>query len=133
LHTDDRHELIGKQVVDTDGVEIGYIVDADPRFLRLAEGPIGSLGLGRRFAKHVTDKVMLGGPVSEVFSGLNVVDSSGEFVGIVRDTVESGDVLDSLIVEGEEGGMLVAVMEDISIIDEWVELRTSAEELEEKQ
>ena len=109
------------------------MVDADSRFLRLAEGPIGNVGLGRRFVKQVTDKVVLGGPASEIFSGLNVIDSSGEFVGIIKDTVESGDVLDSLIVEDEEGGMLVVLMEDISVMDEWVELRVSAEELEEKQ
>jgi len=109
------------------------VVDADSRFLRLAEGPIRNVGLGRRFVKQVTDKVVLGGPASEIFSGLNVIDSSGEFVGIIKDTVESGDVLDSLIVEDEEGGMLVVVMEDISVMDEWVELRVSAEELEEKQ
>lgn len=125
--------MIGKQVIDSDGVEIGYVVDADSRFLRLAEGPIGHVGLGRRFVKQIIDKVVLGGPASEIFSGLNVIDSSGEFVGVIKDTVESGDVLDSLIVEDEEGGMLVVVMDDISIMDEWVELRVSAEELEQKQ
>ncbi len=76
---------------------------------------------------------MLSGPASEIFSGLNVIDSSGEFVGIVRDTVESGDILDSLIFEDEDGGMLVVVMEDIALIDEWVELRISGDDLTEKQ
>lgn len=133
MKSEDRHELIGKQVVDTDGIEVGYVVDADAQFLRLAEGPIGHVGLGRRFVKQVTDRVVLGGPASEIFAGLNVIDSSGEFVGLVKDTVESGDVLDSLIVEDEGGGMLIAVLEDISVIDEWVELRISGEELSQKQ
>ncbi len=108
-------------------------MDADARFLKLAEGPIGQVGLGRKFVRQVTDRVTLSGPASEIFAGLNVIDSSGEFVGLVKDTVESGDVLDSLIVEDEGGGMLVAVMEDISAIDEWVELRISGDELSEKQ
>ncbi len=120
-------------MIDTDGIEIGYVVDADSRLLRLGEGPLDSVGLGRRYVKQVADRVMLSGAAATIFSGLNVVDSSGEFVGIVRDTVESGDVLDSLIVEDEGGGMLVAVLEDISVIDEWVELRISGEELSEKQ
>ena len=77
--------------------------------------------------------MVLSGPASEIFRGLNVIDSSGEFVGIVRDTVESGDILDSLIFEDEEGGMLVVVMEDVALIDEWVELRISGDDLTEKQ
>ena len=76
---------------------------------------------------------MLSGPAAEMFSGLNVIDTGGEYVGIVRDTVESGDILDSLIVEDEEGTMLVTVMEDIQLIDEWVELRISVEDLHGKQ
>ncbi len=76
---------------------------------------------------------MLNGPAAELFSGLNAIDAGGEYVGIVRDTVESGDILDSLIIEDEEGTMLVVIMEDIQLIDEWVELRISGDELQGKQ
>ncbi len=128
-----KESLVGKQVTDSDGIEVGYVLDADDRFLRLAEGPMGSIKIGRRFVQGVTDKITLNGPASAMFSTLNVIDSAGEFVGIVRDTVESGDVLDSIIIEDEEGDMIIALIEDVGIIDEWVELRISSDELHEKQ
>ena len=133
LRSGDRHELIGKQVIDSDGVEIGYVIDADSRLIRLGEGSLGNVGLGRMFVRQIVDRVVLNGPATEIFSGLNVIDSAGEYVGIVRDTVESGDILDSLIVEDEEGTMLVAIMEDIQLIDEWIELRIPSDELQGKQ
>ena len=133
LHSDDRRELIGKQVIDSDGIEIGYVIDADTRLIRLGEGPLGNVGLGRRFVRQIVDRVVLNGPATEIFSGLNVIDSAGEYAGIVRDTVESGDILDSLIIEDEEGTMLVVIMEDIQLIDEWIELRISGDELQAKQ
>jgi len=77
----------------------------------------------------VEDRVVLKGPVEELFAGLNVLDAGGEFVGIVRETVESDDMMHSLIVEDEEGEKLVVVLEDIKIIDEFVELDVTVDEL----
>ncbi len=133
MPSDAKESLVGKQVTDSDGVEVGYVLDADDRFLRLAEGPMGSIRIGKRFVQGVTDKIILSGPASTIFTTLNVIDSGGEFVGIVRDTVESGDVLDSLIIEDEDGDMIIALIEDVGMIDEWVELRISSDELHEKQ
>lgn len=121
--------MIGKAVVDTQGVEIGYVSSEDPRFLRIAEGPIGSLALGKRFVDRIEDRVVLKGTVAELFTGLNVVDASGEFVGVVRDTVETDDTMDSIVIEDEEGEMVVVVLEDIALIDEFVELEVTADEL----
>ncbi len=123
--------LIGRSVVDTDGVELGYVATEDPRFLVLGEGTSGTLRLGRRFIERIEDRVVLKGAAAEIFSGLNVVDSQGEFVGITRDTVEAEDVLDSFIVEDEQGELLTVVLEDVRLIDEWLELSISADELEE--
>ena len=123
--------LVGRSVVDPDGVELGYVSSEEEAFLTVGEGTIGRLRLGRRFVGSVTDRVMLRGTVAEVFTGLNVVDAHGEFVGVVRDTVEAEDVLDSLIVEDEEGEMVTVLLEDIRSIDEWVELDVVAEALNE--
>lgn len=120
-------------MTDSDGVEVGYVNDVDEKFLKIGEGSLGQIKIGRKFISMVTDRVVLNGPAATIFSGLNVIDSDGEFVGVVRDTVESGEVLDSVILEDEEGNMLVAVMEDILAIDEWVELRISGGDLHEKQ
>jgi sporulation protein YlmC with PRC-barrel domain len=121
--------LVGKSVVDTEGIELGYVMTADDRFLTVGEGPMGSLRIGKRFVDRVADRVLLKGTLVEMFSGLNVIDSAGEFVGIVRDTIETEDTWDSVLVEDEEGEMVVVVLEDIKSIDEFVELDVTGEEL----
>lgn len=117
-------------VVDPDGIELGYVSGEEPNFLVIGDGSSGILRLGRRFLGSVADKVTLNGPLVEVLAGLNVVDNEGEFVGVVRDTVEADDVLDSLIVEDEQGEMLTVLLEDVRSIDEWVELSVGGDSLE---
>ncbi|MGI0149708.1 MAG: hypothetical protein ACREDF_09290, partial [Thermoplasmata archaeon] len=116
------HSLVGMAVVDPEGVEVGYVSSEEPNVLVLGEGSGGRMRLGRRFVRGVADRVSLSGPVSVIFVGLNVIDSEGEFVGIVRDTMEADDVLDSFIVEDEQGEMVTVLLEDVRSIDEWVEL-----------
>lgn len=122
--------LVGMAVVDPDGIELGYVSAEEEAFLVLGQGSEGILRLGRRYLGAIADRVQLKGPLVEIFAGLNVVDNEGEFVGVVRDTVEAEDTLDSLIVEDEQGEMLTVVMEDVRSIDEWVELKVSGDELE---
>ena len=123
------HGLVGKAVVDTEGVELGYVMADDERFLTVGEGPMGSMRIGKRFVDRVADRVVLKGTVMEMFTGLNVIDASGEFLGIVRDTIETEDTWDSILVEDEEGEMVVVVLEDIRAIDEFVELDVTQDEL----
>jgi sporulation protein YlmC with PRC-barrel domain len=127
------HGLIGKQVVDAEGVELGYVSSEDDRFLTIAEGPVGHLRLGRRYVADAAEKIVLRGPSRDLFEGLNVIDGAGDFVGIVRDTMEAEDVLDSLIVEDEGGMMLNVLLENIRAIDEWVELDIGSDQLYEQQ
>lgn len=122
--------LIGMAVVDPDGIELGYVSAEEDNFLVLGEGSAGLLRLGRRYLGSIGDKISLKGTLAEIFSGLNVVDNQGEFVGVVRDTVEGEDTLDSLIVEDEQGEMVTVIMEDVRAIDEWVDLKVSGEDLE---
>ena len=123
------HGLIGKQVVDAEGVEIGYVSAEDDRFLTISEGPAGHLRLARKYVLSVSDKIVIRGPAREVFAGLNVVDNQGEFLGVVRDTMESEDVLDSLLVEDEGGEVVSVLLEDIRAIDEWVDLDISSDDV----
>jgi len=104
----------------------------EPNVLVLGEGSAGRMRLGRRYVRGVVDAITLSGPVAQIFTGLNVVDSDGEFVGIVRDTNEADDVLDSFIVEDEQGEMVNVLLEDVRSIDEWVELSVSGDSLYEK-
>lgn len=128
-----EHGLIGKSVVDSEGVELGYVNAEDDRFLRLAKGPSGTLFLGKRLVHNVGDRITLGAPIFELLNNMNVVDSLGEYVGIVRDVVESGGMLDSIVAEDEEGEMVMVLLEDIRTIDQWIELALSQEELYQKQ
>lgn len=123
--------LVGRSVVDTDGVELGYVASEDSTFLVIGEGSAGTLRLGKRYIDRIEDRILLKGSVAQLFSGLNVVDSQGDFVGIVRDTVEADDVLDSFIVEDEQGEMVTVILEDVRSIDEWLELSVTSEELSE--
>jgi len=127
------HGLIGRQVVDSEGVELGYVATEDEKFLTIAEGPVGQLRLGRRFIASAADRVVLKGPARDLFTGLNVVDNAGEFIGIVRDTMEVEDTLDSILIEDEGGEMLAVLLEDIKQIDEWVDLDVGADDVYAKQ
>ena len=122
--------LVGLAVVDPDGIELGYVSAEEENFLVVGEGSAGLLRLGRRYVGSIEDHVNLKGPLVEIFAGLNVVDNEGEFVGVVRDTVEGDDTLDSLIVEDEQGEMLTVVMEDVRAIDEWVDLKVPGDALQ---
>ena len=122
--------IVGLPVVDSDGIELGYVSSEQGDFLVLGEGSAGTLRLGRRFVDRVADRVFLKGPMAEIFSGLNVVDNEGEFVGIVRDTVEADDLLDSLIVEDEDGQMVNVLLEDVRAIGEWIELSIPGDSLQ---
>lgn len=124
--------LVGMAVVDPEGVEIGYVSGEETNVLVLGEGSGGRMRLGRRFVRRVADRITVAGPVSEIFLGLNVIDSDGEFVGIVRDTMETEDVLDAFIVEDEAGEMVSVLLEDVRSIDEWVELSVAGDTLYEK-
>src|SRR2546427_6815954 len=105
-------------VVDGEGIEVGYVSGEEANALVLGEGSGGRMRLGRRFVSGIVDRVTLRGPVAEIFAGLNVIDSDGEFVGIVRDTNEADDVLDSFIVEDESGEMVNVLLEGGRLIDE---------------
>lgn len=124
--------LVGKAVVDAEGVELGYVSEVSDTFLRIAEGPVGSLYLGRRFVDRIADRIVLRGSVFEMLNGMNASDSQGEFVGVIRDTVETDGVLDSVVVEDEEGEMVVVLLEDIRSIDQWIELEVTVDELYER-
>jgi sporulation protein YlmC with PRC-barrel domain len=118
--------LVGKPVVDPNGVEIGTVQAADDRFLTLQGGEIH---LGRRFVQHVQDKVFVRARWHEILRGLNTVDNAGEFVGVVKDTVEDNYALKSLVLEDEEGAKVTIGVERVRFIDEWIELGVGQSEI----
>ena len=124
--------FIGRAVVDAEGVELGFVAAEEGQFLIVEQGPVGRLRLGRRYVGQMDDRIVLRGPAAEIFAGLNVVDTNGEFVGIIRDTIEAEDVLDSFVVEDERGEMVTVLLEDVRAIDEWMELDIAGDDLYEE-
>jgi len=120
----DGLSLVGKSVVDPNGVEIGYVQDADEQYLRLGE----ELVLGRQLVGRVLDKVVVRGRWGDLLGGLNVIDNLGEFVGVVKTTVEDGS-LQSLVVEDEDGEKVTVQVGRVRAIDQWIELRVAQGEL----
>jgi len=118
--------------VDAEGVEMGFVAAEEGQFLVVEQGPVSRLRLSRRYVGQVDDRIVLRGPVAEIFAGLNVVDANGEFVGIIRDTIEAEDVLDSFVVEDERGEMVTVLLEDVRAIDEWMELDIAGDDLYEQ-
>ena len=125
--------LVGKVVDDTEGIEVGFVAHADARYLSLGGGPEAAFRLGRRFVGLIADRVTLKAPIHELFANLNVIDRDGEFVGVLRDTIDMEDVFDSIIIEDEEGRLLTALTEEIRLIDEFIELSATGEELEQHE
>src|SRR5439155_26301336 len=97
-----RHSLVGMTVVDPEGIEVGYVSGEETNVLVLGEGSGGRMRLGRRYGRGVADRITLSGPVAQIFTGLNVVDSDGEVVGIVLDKNEAEDYVVCVIVDDEE-------------------------------
>jgi len=117
---------VGKAVVDPNGVELGYVQEADEQYLKMS---VAGLQLGRQFVERVLDKVFVRGRWSEILSGMNIVDNTGEFVGVVKETVEDGYNLKSLVLEDEEGEKVTIALESVRAIDNWIELHVGQGEI----
>jgi len=117
---------VGKPVVDPNGVELGTVQEANEQYLTL--GGAG-LHLGRQFVERVLDKVFVRSNWGEMLAGLNIVDNTGEFVGVCKDTVEDNYSLKSLILEDEEGVKVTVPLDSIRTIDNWIELQVGQGEI----
>jgi sporulation protein YlmC with PRC-barrel domain len=112
----DPKELLGKRVVDTDGLELGYVDKASEDELTVVEGPFGEwLRIHRNYVGDVGGEVRLLEPLQELLQDVEVVDSAGKSVGWVTDVIATGDVVDGLIVKGPRGNLFV-LLEDICSI-----------------
>ncbi len=112
---DDR-ALIGRKVVDTEGLELGFVDEVSSDELTVGEGPFSEwLRIKRNYIGDIGEEVRLLEPLQEMLHDIEVIDSDGKSVGWVTDVIATGDVVDGLIVRSPRGNMFV-LLEDICSI-----------------
>jgi hypothetical protein len=108
--------LIGKRVVDTDGLELGFVDSVTEDELTVGEGPFSDwLKIKRNYIGDVGDEVRLLEPLQELLQDVEVLDSTKKSIGWVTDVIATGDVVDGIIVKGPQGNLFV-LLEDICTI-----------------
>ncbi len=113
--TGDR-SLLGKRVVDTDGLELGYVDDISKTELTVGEGPFSDwLKIQRNYIGDIGEEVRLLEPLQEMLQDVEVFDSAQKSIGWVTDVIATGDVVDGIIVKGPRGNLFV-LLEDICSI-----------------
>jgi len=112
----DGKALLGKRVVDTEGLELGYVDEVSADELTVGEGPFSEwLRIKKNFIGDVGDEVRLLEPLQELLQDVEVFDAKGRSIGWVSDVIATGDVVDGLIVKGPRGTLFV-LLEDICSI-----------------
>jgi sporulation protein YlmC with PRC-barrel domain len=113
---EDDKALIGKRVVDTEGLELGFVDEVSRDELTVGEGPFSEwLRIKRNYIGDVGEEVRLLEPLQEMLQDIEVFDSDGRSVGWVTDVIATGDVVDGLIVKSPRGNLFV-LLEDICSI-----------------
>ncbi len=129
-----HHDMIQKRVIDSEGVELGVVSKVELDCIEVSEGLFDELLLTKSCLDKVEEnEVILKDTVQNLLVGLSVVDSKGETIGKVVETVSAGDVLDTLIIETEEKNMLFITLEEIYKIDEVITLDIDLEEVKYRQ
>ncbi|MBM4249016.1 MAG: hypothetical protein FJ149_06210 [Euryarchaeota archaeon] len=112
---DDR-TLLGKRVVDTEGLELGFVDEVTKDELKVGEGPFREwLKIKRNYVGDIGEEIRLLEPLQEMLQDIEVIDSLGRTVGWVTDVIATGDVVDGLIVKSPRGNLFV-LLEDIRSI-----------------
>lgn len=123
------HRLIGKEIKDPNGIEIGTISGLEEGYYEVEEGLLGKFLLDVNMAIAVGDEVTLDANIQTLLAGETVLDKSGVEVGKVHDVMEVEDIVDFILIESGER-LLSAPIENIAKIGDEVELRIDREELE---
>jgi len=112
---EDRN-LIGKRMVDAEGLELGFVDEVHGENITVGEGPFGDwLKITKNYLGNVDAEVHLLEPLQDLLEDLEVVDSRGRRVGKVTDVVATGDMVDGLVVETDDDELYV-LLEDICCI-----------------
>lgn len=128
------HDMIEKRVVDSDGVELGVVSKVEDELVEVSEGLFDELLLSRSYiSKDEGEEVILKNSLQNLLAGAVIIDSKGERLGLVKETINAGDILDSLILETEDKNLLFITLEEIYKIDKNITLDIDSEEVKYRQ
>ena len=125
--------MIGKRVVDSEGVELGFVSKIEEEFVEVSEGPFDELLLSKKYIGTEKEEVVLRDTVFNLLEGLKVEDSNGEKIGEVKETVSAGDVLETLIIETYDNKLVYIVLEEIYKIADTISLDIDAKEVKSRE
>ena len=122
-------DLAGKYVKDTNGVELGEIIELKDGHFEMEEGLFGTYFLDATMVVSVGDDVTLDASIQAVLHDRKVLDKDGADIGIVHDVMEADDVIDFILIDAGEK-LLSVPIENIHRIGEVLELNVDLEEVE---
>jgi hypothetical protein len=124
--------MTNKRVIDTEGVELGVVSKVDDDCIEVSEGMFDKLLLNRQYIKEEKEtEIVLRDTLYNILEGMSVVGSDKGDIGIVKETVTAGDVLDTIIIETEEKKLFFITLEEIYKIDENLTLDLDLKKIEE--
>jgi hypothetical protein len=123
-----------KRVIDSEGIELGVVSKVEGNLIEVSEGLFDQLLVNKSYiGKEEEEEVILKGDIQKLLEGLDVLGKDEKKVGVVRETITAGDVLDTLILETEDKSLLFITLEEIYKIDHDITLDIDLEEIEYRQ
>ncbi len=117
---------LGLAVKDSEGVEVGFVDDTTDDYFIIGEGPGDVFRLNKTLVgKEKEGSLHLKNTVYNILMESTVYDSQGEKIGTVAEVIETGDVVDTMIIDTSEGeetsrdkeAFVYAVLEEVETID----------------
>lgn len=110
--------MIGKRVIDTEGIELGVVSKVEEDNIEVSEGLFDELLINKIYiGKEEEEEVILKGKIHNLLEGMEVEGSDGERIGTVKETIYAGDILDTLIIETDDKNLFFITLEEIFKID----------------
>lgn len=110
--------MIGKRVIDTEGIELGVVSKVEEDCVEVSEGLFDELLINKTYiGKEEEEQVILKDKIHKLLDGMEVEGSDGERIGIVKETIYAGDILDTLIIETDDKNLFFITLEEIFKID----------------
>jgi hypothetical protein len=123
--------MTNKRVIDTEGVELGVVSKVEDDCIEVSEGLFDRLLLDKQYVKEEKEaEVILKDTLYNILEGMSVVGSDSGDIGVVKETVTAGDVLDTIIIETTDKKLFFITLEEIYKIDEKMTLDLDMEKIE---
>ena len=126
---DNMHEVVGEAVKDTNGIELGTIVELSDGFFEIEEGVFGTFFLDASMVVAVGDSVNLISSLQAVLHNKKVADNNGVEIGTVEDVMEAEDVIDFILVNADDR-LLSIPIENVHRMGTEIKLNIDLKEVE---